>query len=362
MEKKTTTAKKTATKSGTTKSKTVAAKTAASKTVAKGATNKTAAKAVKTAKAAPAKTRAAKTTKAKAAPARVAKTSAKRPVEKKSHTAAWIVGGVGIAAVVAVIVLACILLPNMGKADYGESYVAANELNDKLEEAYDGYSATCYEMLMNTSDVNLSVDSYNKDVEKCQKTLDEARDLSKKLGKTSGVRKDGELKTKYNEFYDLMAEGLPEAKKLEVYRNLHEFLLNSQTINTESTEEEIKKAAEPLTKSSDQVWVDFGNEWAEREINLIKAYKDYDQAKNSDGNYAQLYENYKKAMTEMQEFSSKFDLEDEELGGINLDKVNEMVDKFDDLRKAIRETYEKNYDGKNENDCVKANDGSVTCR
>lgn len=111
-----------------------------------------------------------------------ASTTTKRSTAKgqKSHVGAWIAGGVGIAAVIAMIVLACILIPKMGKPDYGESYKVANELDEKLGEAYDGYDAVCYKMLVKTADTDLDMAAYNEATDKCKVAVDESRELTKR--------------------------------------------------------------------------------------------------------------------------------------------------------------------------------------
>lgn len=293
-----------------------------------------------------------------------ASTTTKRSTAKgqKSHVGAWIAGGVGIAAVIAMIVLACILIPKMGKPDYGESYKVANELDEKLGEAYDGYDAVCYKMLVKTADTDLDMAAYNEATDKCKVAVDESRELTKKLGRTTGITKNEDLKKQFETYEQATAEGLPEASTLDIYRRLHEFLLNSQDISVDSSKEDVEKAAEPLTKSGNQTWEDFGKGWSDRTIKLIESYAAYDQADETASNYRELYNNYQDAMEDLDEFSDDFDVDDAAVGGIDADKINDMLDKFDDLRSAIRDTYEQNYDDKNTDECVKADDGSVTCR
>jgi len=64
----------------------------------------------------------------------------------------------------------------------------------------------------------------------------------------------------------------------------------------------------------------------------------------------------------LRDYLADFDASDWDNGGFNVAEMDDWNDAAYELKEAIRELYEQNYDGKNDEDCTDFGDGEASCR
>lgn len=254
---------------------------------------------------------------------------------KKSNQKKMVIAGVAAVAVVAVVVLGCILIPKMFGTDYKESARVAGELETVLDDAYDGYSAVCYDAFSGAADESVSVEDYTKKVDACKEKLAEGRKLASELGKTSGVKNDADIKAKYEAFEEDAKVALPESDELDktmnLYTSMHEFIVKLDEFEPDMSEDEIKNTANLLINTGNEALVKFGEGWRDRMIEVVRLYAKYEDT----GDYTIVTQMMKK-VEEMEDWANSSDvLTDDELGELDSDKVNDMLQKFIELKAAI---------------------------
>lgn len=228
---------------------------------------------------------------------------------KKSNQKKMVIAGVAAVAVVAVVVLGCILIPKMFGTDYKESARVAGELETVLD--------------------------YTKKVDACKEKLAEGRKLANELGKTSGVKNDADIKAKYEAFEEDAKVALPESDELDktmnLYTSMHEFIVKLDEFEPDMSEDEIKNTANLLINTGNEALVKFGEGWRDRMIEVVRLYAKYEDT----GDYTIVTQMMKK-VEEMEDWANSSDvLTDDELGELDSDKVNDMLQKFIELKAAI---------------------------
>lgn len=269
-------------------------------------------------------------------------TTTKAETKKNDKRTGWIIGGVVAAVVVVLAILACVLLPKLMGADYQESEEVADELFDKLEDVYGSYTAVCYNALSNVDDDDLSVAAYQKKIDDCKQSMAEARELADKLEQTSGVKNDTEVKEKYDAFVEAAKPVLLDAsqvdKSLETYVAVHEFLINMEKYEADTSEAEIKTLTAPLVEVDNEKLKAFGEELRGRMVELGKIYQKFVASGQSD---RKLAAEYLEKAEELQDWMETLDFEEEELVDLTSDRVNDMLDKYEELLRLISEKNTK---------------------
>lgn len=287
----------------------------------------------------------------------------------KSHKKGLIIGGAIILVLAVTGVICAIVLPPLFQPKYGESYEVAVDLKAWLEGYYGEKKAPCQDVVDSYNDETVSVDRFDDMVKKCKADITEGRELVAKLGESSGIMKDENLKKKYDQFAKTAKLTMPDdeklAKEFKAYQAVHDFSVEIDEVDEdEFNEATVKRIAQILIDSDDDILVEVGEGFKTRSLKLVQLYHDFENASNSNdySRYFELYSEIRDAADDYQDWmtdhAGMFNNKDRIL---DKDTVNAVKSDFDDLYKAIREMYEKHYDGKNEVECSKKGDG-VKCK
>jgi len=254
----------------------------------------------------------------------------------------WLIGGVVGIVVVVLAVLAAIFLPKMLGVSYAESYEVGDELFDKLDNVYGGSKAICYKTLSNADDETISIDDYQRQIDNCKQGINEARDLAQKLAQTAGVKRDVEVKEKYDAFDEAAQPVLMDETKvnrsLAAYAAVHEFLVRMSGYEVDASEAEIREMTEPLVSVENENVKKIGEELRTRMIELGKLYEQFVASGNSDRKIAQAY--LEKA-EDLEEWMGDLDFDEEEMVDLTSERVNKMLDRYEDVMTIIDEKNSK---------------------
>ncbi len=218
------------------------------------------------------------------APAETPKAEApkeKKPMDpkKKKNIIIWscVGGGVLIAGIVAIV-----LVIVLTQVDYKESYRLAKELSEPMSKFYSGYSR-CEYVVEYADSYYTSASSYSTYIEGCKEAISsETTEKIKKLGETSGVSRDSDVKALYDKFwekYSKAVSGVDDdlSKKLDTYDSWHKFIYDGESIDIVyfSNENKIDTVADYAIKSGNDTLKSFGEQWKTKAQELYKARKDY---------------------------------------------------------------------------------------
>lgn len=271
---------------------------------------------------------------------------------------------VGVAVAIVLVTFGALHL--FGGTNYGESYRLVNRLNDQLEELWGSRTASCAAMVNKENDYNTDSTTYARYVDECRQGLGDVRETIGELGKSSGITHDEKLKQQFADFEKAANAALPTKSNLDkmakIFTAVHNFAIRLDEIDGESSEADVRSTAAILTNSGSKDWAAYGQEWETKMLQYLRAYQAYDQISYSDSRYSEVRQSYLDAREAVQDHLRNIEAEDWDNGGLNASAFDTLEDTFDDLRVAIRETYEKHYDGKNEKDCVDFGDGEASCK
>lgn len=266
------------------------------------------------------------------------------PVKKKKLILGLSLGMGGVVvAIVAVVVVSMLT-----KADYGESYRVAKELKPKVSDISDNYD--CSRVIDYVSSDYTSETTYNGYIEGCVAVAEGVDELVVKLGQTSGVKRDKDLKAQYDRFQEAIGKVLPNEdelkQRLEVYKVWHKFVvLANELTASKSSDAEIQNAAKVLTESGNDVLAKYGAGWLEKTSVYVQAYRAYDNTSYSASNKSELRVERDNKQTERKNWIAANKPDIAEIGGLSFENASKMYTEFTKLYEMITEMYEKNYDG-----------------
>lgn len=288
---------------------------------------------------------------------------------KKSHKKAWIIGGVVLVLVIAAGVACAVFIPPLFQPKYGESYSLAVDIKAKLDDMYSEKKAPCQEVMDSWNDEDVSVDRFEKMIDGCRSELEEVRGLVNQLGESSGIVKDEALKKKFDKFAKSAEATLPSEEKVEqglkAYQAMHEFTVRMNDLDEDDLNEAaVKDIVKVLIDSGDDTLIELGHGLEQHFLKIISIY---DRVRNmnemSYEQYRAISDEVEKATDEYNEWASgQKDIIENKDWLLDEDSIEVTKKDFNDLYKAIREMYEKHYDGKNEVECSKKGDGVVKCK
>lgn len=293
----------------------------------------------------------------------------KKQQDKKSHKKAWIIGGVVLIVLIGAGVGCALLIPPLFQPKYGESYSIAVDIKGKLDDMYSEKKAPCQEVIDNLHDENVSVERFDKMIDGCRSDLEETRELVDRLGESSGIVKDETLKKKFDKFAKSAESTMPTDEKIEqglkAYQAIHEFTVRMSDLDEDDLNEAAARdIVKVLIDSGDETLIELGHGF---EQHFLKIVSIYDRIQGMDEisyeQYRAISEEAEEATNEYNEWASEQkDIIANKDWMLDEDSIEATKKDFDDLYKAIREMYEKHYDGKNEVECSKKGDGVVKCK
>ncbi len=218
----------------------------------------------------------------------------KKPMDpkKKKNIIIWsIVGGVTLIGIIVAVVLVIVL----SKVDYKESYDVAKELNSKMSDFYYDYD-DCVDVVEDVNDDWASVSTFSSRVSDCKAAISQDTiALVNKLGGTSGVARDGDIKVLFDKFNEEFKKATSSvdadtSKKLDVYDSWHKFVYNSDGFSFYSTsEDKINTVANYAIESGNDTFKAFGEQWKAKAMEVYNARQAYDKATTG---YSSLYSDF----------------------------------------------------------------------
>lgn len=280
------------------------------------------------------------------APARPAK-QPMDPAKKKKLIKMGVIGGCGILVVIAAVVIVSMLM----KVEYQESYLVAKELRVKVSDLNNNYD--CERVINNAKSSMTSESTFAGYVDGCKSVADGVDELVEKLGQTSGVKRNKEIKAQFEKFEETMKTVLPDEDELEqrlsIYEAWHRFVVLSYNLTAgKSSDAEFQNAAKALTESDNQILVTYGQGWLEKTLAYVQAYRAYYNASIFAENKEELGTIMRDAQTEQKNWIGENKPDIAEVGGLKFENTSKMSSEFTKLYSMITEAYEENYDDSGE--------------
>lgn len=263
---------------------------------------------------------------------------------KKKKIITGVLVGVGMVAVIGVAVA---VVMSMMKANYGETYRSAKELSPKISDFVN--STDCKYVMEYVNSAYITMESYQGYAESCMSVGDGLSEAVEKLGETSGVKKNKEIKAQFEKVSEGLAEILPNDDELRAKINVdlawHEFVLAANDLNYQTVSDaEIKAAAKALIESGNDALKIYGEGWEERTLQQAQAYRDYYNLPYSDPNRNVKRTEYNNLDQANKDWRAANVPDYKTMGGIDLSGRDKLYKEFSTLRAMIAEEYEKNYD------------------
>ncbi len=213
------------------------------------------------------------------------KPAKKEAKAKKSHKGAiitWsIIGGILLVGGITAAIIIPIVL---SQVDYKESYAIAKELKSPMNDFYYDYD-DCVDVVDDADDDWYSTSAYSGYVSDCKNALNaNTIELVKKLGESSGVSRDSEVKLVYDKFRSEFDKAIQSVDgdlnaKLDVYENWHKFIYDAVDMSFYSHgASDINTYAGYAINSGNDTLKAFGEQWKEKALEVAEAYKAYDDA------------------------------------------------------------------------------------
>ncbi len=283
------------------------------------------------------------------------------PVAPKKKKTGLILGlSLGIGGIVIVIVVVVVVIM-MSKVDYGEAYRVASELSEKVQGIHNDYD--CTNVVDDYDDEYVSDKTFDGYVVECEATTEGVDELVKKLGETAGVKKNKEIKEKYEVFSEEMVKIVPEGdelgQKLAVYQAWHTFAVKVDDLQATSADAAVQAAANVLIESGNEVLKKYGEGWLEKTLAYTHAFQVYRNTSWSASNYNDVVAARDDAKTAQENYSMENKPDIGTLAGLNFDNTTKMYNAFEEMRELINREYEANYDYES-GDCFELF-GEVVC-
>lgn len=266
------------------------------------------------------------------------------PAKKKKLILGLSLGiGGAVVAIIAIVVVITLM-----KADYGESYRVAKDLKPKVSSLNSNYD--CSRVVDYVSSTYTKEATYNGYIDGCATVAEGVDEMVAKLGQTSGVKRDKELKAQYERFQEAIGTVLPNEdelrQRLNVYKAWHKFVTMVDDLSaSKSSDAEVQNAAKILTESGNEVLAKYGAGWLEKTLAYVQAYRAYYNASYSDSNRSNLRTVANDKQTEQKNWVAANKPDITEIGGLSFENSSKMYAEFTKLYDMITELYERNYDG-----------------
>lgn len=279
------------------------------------------------------------------------------PAKKKKIILAVVLSLLAVVLVVVAVIVIIILT----KVDYGETYRTAKEARPLVEDFAEGGS--CSDVTGSVTSTYVTIEEYSKYVEGCRTWGDGVMDAVNKIGNTSAIKKDSEIKEQYDKFRSGVESVLPNedelSQKLAMNEAWHKFEYLLDDLSADSTDAELQAAANALINSGNDILKTYGEGWLEKTLDYAHKYQAYWNASYNDPNKSALREASEAARVEQRTWVNANKPDIKTLADIDLTNVAKVETEFDKLYRMIVKRYEENYDSES-GDCLEFL-GEVTC-
>ncbi len=174
-----------------------------------------------------------------------------------------------------------------------------------------------------------------------------------KVGDTDGVRRDEEVRRRYETLKTALAtakQGNSEVNTvLDVYKTWHEWILSEAAGNNKHqewdwTDSDLQASSEILTNSDIKEFQDYGKKWYELKKAAAEATNAYfHHALNTAEDLQMLNQNMSQKQGEFTKWKKENEPDVTDLYPLELVDTAKLYAKFEEFYNYIRETYQNNY-------------------
>ena len=236
---------------------------------------------------------------------------------------------------------------------YGETYREAKVMRVKIMALKSEYA--CQKVLdyVNSSYTTMAV--FTEYTEGCKMSGEDLRGPMEALALTEGVRKDDEVRAKYDSFravYDeTMQHGEDLSGTLELYTVWHQFIVAEASVDGwDQTDADLTAVAKVLTDSGDELLVQYGKEWLAKRLAAAAAYREYYEASFTARNKEELRLDMEAKQKDFNDFQAAKRPNIKEVQVLKTADTGKLYTRFEDFYNVVRTKYQAHYD-KDSGDC-----------
>lgn len=266
---------------------------------------------------------------------------------------------IGVTLVIAVVVGFFLIrggVTSVINQGYGRTYRLAKELLPKITNA--GQSSSCQFAVSYVNAAGVDRSSYDEYINNCKDLATGINNMILELGKTPGMSWNTEISNQYKDFQALYDEAFPEGEEqktalmqaLDLYQIWHNYALAVDLLMVESTEEDFKAAADILRTSGNETLAKYGEEWLQKELEYIAAYKVYWDTSYNDPNKEVLRAELDTRRAELRDWVNDHRPDVTRLKPITVPDAKPMYNSYLRLYDLIKSAYENHYN-RDSNDC-----------
>lgn len=268
-------------------------------------------------------------------------TDAQKQADADKQKKTLLIGGIIGGAVLLIGIIVAIVVINMGRVDYSQSYSVATELKTTVDAIYN--ASDCEDVAEYADIASVPNTTYSGYINGCSTIFDNnAGTLITQLGQTAGVQNNEEIATQYTAFtskYNAMVNTIEGDldDKLSLYQAWHQFIVAVDSLTyADSTDEQFQAAAAYLTNTGNQAFVNYGTGWLDLSIQVANAYRTYDAA-----NYNQdaLYQAYEDKLNELLTWIEANRPNFASIAALDFTTASEMYTEFNKLYTLITDNY-----------------------
>ncbi len=271
-----------------------------------------------------------------------------------------------VVIVVAVVVVGLIVVSGIGSVmteGYGEAYRLARELKPKLERA--DKSSSCQYAMQYVQAANVGKQSYDEYITVCKDLVTSVNAEVYQLGEKSLVQTNTEIAAQYQDFKGLYGAAFPEVSSLPetlaLYQVWHNYVLAVDRLSLDTSPEiEFQQAADILRTSNNEALQKYGEEWLQKQLDYVRAYKAYQDVSYTDPNKENMRAELATQLTELQNWVQDHRPDITQIAPMTVPDTAPMYQSFLKLYELIRTGYEEHYDDKS-GDCNRVGD-KVYCQ
>lgn len=266
------------------------------------------------------------------------------PVESKADDKKSIIILAVVGAVVVLGLAGVIFLPKLMGPNYDESYKVGTELYDKLNSIYGDSSSECGKFIEAFPRVKETPEAMDEMAKGCEAELAEARDLTDKLGKTSGVKQDDELRDLFDKYAEAAGKTSPKDidGEMNAYQKLYDFMYEFSNIEMdELTDNDVENMVKSLREADNEMLVELADGVESRMKDILKIYNQASNA-NSYSSYSSSYSDLRNKVDDLQDWVfDKAEALDEDMKMFNDDALQATHDTFNDFYEKLTDLYYK---------------------
>lgn len=252
--------------------------------------------------------------------------------------------------IILITVLCIIFIPMLFGVDWEETHAAAEQF-DSTSRKVDTECGNVSSYLTSTYTSDSEYEGY---VKKCKNSINSYFEAVDALKDASGVKKNKEIKQKYEDFMAIYEKVKPAYETLpDTCKELHKFYAIVNDIDSDDlgdmSDEAIDGMFKDLINSENESVRNIGNKLSGEVKNYIKTYKAYLTAREawydisySDPNYDNVYSAYQEARDAYYDAEIDTDIDMEEIFGFSEDELDDFNQKSDDLYNTMTNLYYQN--------------------